>query len=232
VADETSTPQEGERGSLVAFPLARSTNNRPPDNLPLELSSFVGREREISEVKRSLENGRLSTLTGAGGCGKTRLALAVAQEMVEEYLVWTLSMAAPPFLRVMNAVSGLLPLWSWRPAPLLRMRQWVARRLLGMGDIRLSFGMPSGHEATIMPERIFFVEASKAVLDGEDLGAPVRLAENPTIGGIPLPARPTFAIGQAHMRIRDHEEYLQTRNNTRSQVREHPDREQRSPWAG
>jgi hypothetical protein len=141
-------------------------------------------------------------------------------EMEDPPLVWTVSMAAPPFLRVMNAVSGSLPLWSWKPAPLLRVRQWMARWLLGMGDTRLSFDMPSGHAAVIMPERIFFIDASKAVLDGQDLGEPVRLAKNPTIGGIPLPARPTFAIGQAHMRIRDHEEYRRTRENVRLKVQE------------
>lgn len=141
-------------------------------------------------------------------------------EMQEPSLVWRVSMAAPPFLRVMNAVSGSLPLWSWKPVPMLRMRQWMARRLLGMGDIRLSFDTPGGQDAVIMPERIFFIDASKAVLDGQDLGEPVRLAENPTIGGIPMPARPTFAIGQAHMRIRDHEEYRRTRANARSKAQE------------
>src|SRR5919112_1686517 len=54
----------------------------PPNNLPLELSSFVGREKELTEVKRLLGNNRLLTLTGSGGCGKTRLALAVADEIV------------------------------------------------------------------------------------------------------------------------------------------------------
>src|SRR5918995_4775667 len=51
---------------------------QPPHNLPLELSSFVGREKELAEVKRLLEDSRLLTLTGSGGCGKTRLALAAA----------------------------------------------------------------------------------------------------------------------------------------------------------
>ncbi len=51
-------------------------------NLPMQLTSFVGRERELEEVKRLLSNTRLLTLTGPGGTGKTRLALHIAAEMV------------------------------------------------------------------------------------------------------------------------------------------------------
>jgi predicted ATPase/DNA-binding CsgD family transcriptional regulator len=68
---------------------------RPPHNLPLELSSFVGRKEEIAEVKRLLGEVRLLTLTGAGGCGKTRLALAVASDMVgsHEEGAWLVELA-------------------------------------------------------------------------------------------------------------------------------------------
>src|SRR5712692_2136926 len=53
----------------------------PPSNLPQPLTSFIGRERDIAELIRLLSHSRLLTLTGAGGCGKTRLALEVAGEM-------------------------------------------------------------------------------------------------------------------------------------------------------
>jgi predicted ATPase/DNA-binding CsgD family transcriptional regulator len=61
----------------------------------LELSSFVGREKELAEVKRLLEGMRLLTLTGAGGCGKSRLALAAAEELVGkvEDGVWLVDLA-------------------------------------------------------------------------------------------------------------------------------------------
>jgi non-specific serine/threonine protein kinase len=52
-------------------------------NLPLSASSFIGREREIAEAKRLLLSTRLLTLTGPGGCGKTRLAIAVADDLLE-----------------------------------------------------------------------------------------------------------------------------------------------------
>ena len=54
-------------------------------NLPLARTSFVGRGREKLEVKRLLAMTRLLTLTGAGGCGKTRLALEVAKDLVGAY---------------------------------------------------------------------------------------------------------------------------------------------------
>ena len=49
-------------------------------NLPAQLTTLIGREREIGELKAMLVRSRLVTLTGAPGCGKTRLALAVAAD--------------------------------------------------------------------------------------------------------------------------------------------------------
>ena len=54
------------------------------NNLPTPLSSFVGRERERAEVRQLLSAHRLVTLTGAGGSGKTRLSLKIAEELVQE----------------------------------------------------------------------------------------------------------------------------------------------------
>ena len=67
-----------------------------PTSLPVQSTSFVGREQEIDEVKRLLASARLLTLTGAGGCGKTRLALRVAAEVSSLYPdgVWLVELAA------------------------------------------------------------------------------------------------------------------------------------------
>jgi non-specific serine/threonine protein kinase len=54
-------------------------------NIPLELTSFVGRHRELSEVKKALSAARLVTLTGMGGVGKTRLALRSAGEVRTDF---------------------------------------------------------------------------------------------------------------------------------------------------
>jgi predicted ATPase len=65
-------------------------------NLPVQLTRFIGREREMGEVKRLLAARPLLTLTGSGGCGKTRLALQVAADVLEAYPdgVWLVELAA------------------------------------------------------------------------------------------------------------------------------------------
>jgi predicted ATPase/predicted negative regulator of RcsB-dependent stress response len=64
------------------FPSLRSLDARP-HNLPVQLTSFIGREEDLTEVKRLLGTSRLLTLLGSGGAGKTRLALQVAAECLD-----------------------------------------------------------------------------------------------------------------------------------------------------
>ena len=66
----------------LEFPRLASLD-RLPHNLPVQLTSFVGRDAEVVEVSALFEEARLVTLTGAGGCGKTRLALHVASLEVD-----------------------------------------------------------------------------------------------------------------------------------------------------
>ncbi|HKX18799.1 MAG TPA: tetratricopeptide repeat protein [bacterium] len=88
----TSTPSPD--GAAVAPPVAAG-DARPRTNLPRQLTSFVGREREIEEVKRLLPTTVLLTLHGPGGCGKTRLAFRVAADLVDQYPhgVWVAELA-------------------------------------------------------------------------------------------------------------------------------------------
>ncbi|MGQ0549041.1 MAG: ATP-binding protein [Armatimonadota bacterium] len=84
------------------FPPLRSLNTHP-NNLPIQLTSFIGRDREMADVKRMLATSRLVTLTGAGGAGKTRLALQVAADLLEQFpdgvwLVELASVAAPALI--------------------------------------------------------------------------------------------------------------------------------------
>jgi non-specific serine/threonine protein kinase len=100
---DTRAPRETREGD----------RDRPPSNLPLQLSSFVGRQREVSEVTRLLAAHRLLTLTGPGGSGKTRLALEFAAGVVRDFDdgVWMVDLAplADPDLvpRAAAAVLGV-----------------------------------------------------------------------------------------------------------------------------
>src|SRR5437660_7196211 len=68
------------------------------DNLPRHVTALVGRDREVTDLRQLLlgDDGRLVTLTGVGGCGKTRLALGVAASLVGSVKagVWLVEFAA------------------------------------------------------------------------------------------------------------------------------------------
>ena len=72
-------------GPVIEITDSRQATAEARSNLPAALTSFVGRERELVEIKRLLANKRLVTLVGIGGIGKTRLALQAAAEVVDAY---------------------------------------------------------------------------------------------------------------------------------------------------
>ncbi|MBI3997773.1 MAG: tetratricopeptide repeat protein, partial [Armatimonadetes bacterium] len=106
---------------LADFPPPK-TLTAVPNNLPAQLTSFIGRERELAEVRRLVETTRLLTLTGTGGCGKTRLALQVAAELGQVLAdgVWFVDLA--PLME-----PGLVPATI---AAALRLREQPGRPLL------------------------------------------------------------------------------------------------------
>ncbi|HVH64626.1 MAG TPA: hypothetical protein VM674_01215, partial [Candidatus Acidoferrum sp.] len=94
-------------------------------NLPAEATSFIGRRREVAEVKRKLTVGRLMSLVGPGGVGKTRLAIRVATDLARGFRdgTWIVELAEirDPAL-VSNAVMAALDLRDQsvsQPLPLL-----------------------------------------------------------------------------------------------------------------
>jgi len=66
------------------FPPIRSLSTHP-NNLPQQLTSFIGRERETEDIKSLMAKSRLVTLLGSGGTGKTRLSLQVAADLLESF---------------------------------------------------------------------------------------------------------------------------------------------------
>lgn len=90
----TRASQTGQRARSARPQRARSANH----NLPAPLTSLVGRERELQGICEAFRRGRLVTLTGPGGVGKTRLALEVAHRQVARRAagVWLVDLAAGP----------------------------------------------------------------------------------------------------------------------------------------
>ncbi len=101
-------------------PLA--TQGGPEHNLPIQLTGFIGREKEIEQVKELIARHPLVTLTGSGGVGKTRLSLQVAESVLEQFPhgVWYVELApiADPDL-VPQTVAGTLGLREEPGRPLL-----------------------------------------------------------------------------------------------------------------
>jgi predicted ATPase/class 3 adenylate cyclase len=110
-------------GLRAEFPPLRSLGSPAlPNNLPAQLSAFIGRDHELAEVRGLVESARLVTLTGAGGCGKTRLGLQVAAELLDGSGdgVWLVELAAVTNEdAVASAISEALQLAAQpgRPAP-------------------------------------------------------------------------------------------------------------------
>ena len=78
----------------VDFPPLR-TLDAYRHNLPAQMTSFIGREKEMNEIKQAINKHRLVTLTGSGGTGKTRLSLQVSAELLDQFLdgVWFIELA-------------------------------------------------------------------------------------------------------------------------------------------
>jgi predicted ATPase/class 3 adenylate cyclase len=88
------------------FPPIRSLDLRP-NNLPTQLTSFVGRDHELAATLRLLETSRLLTLTGPGGIGKTRLALQLAAAAADRYADGVWFVALEP-IRDVEQVAGTI----------------------------------------------------------------------------------------------------------------------------
>ena len=81
-----------------------------PNNLPVELSTFVGRLAEIEAVRALSIGNRLVTVTGAGGAGKTRLAQQVAAQLTEQHPdgTWWIELASVGTADVGGAIASVL----------------------------------------------------------------------------------------------------------------------------
>lgn len=108
-------------GALTVHP-AKPPGSRQMNNLPTQVTSFIGREREAAQVKELLRTSRLLTLTGVGGSGKSRLSLQAAAELLDQYPegVWFVEFAplAQPEL-VPQTLAGALGVLAEPGQPIL-----------------------------------------------------------------------------------------------------------------
>ena len=116
------------------FPELRSLE-ATPNNLPQQLTSFVGREAELAEIKKLAGRIRLLTLLGVGGIGKSRLSLQVGAELIEDFPdgVWLVELAPLTDARLVpQAVASVLGVKEAAGRPLIEalLRFFKNRRLL------------------------------------------------------------------------------------------------------
>ena len=121
--DERFASAREVKAALASLPTDGQPLPAPPHNLPSEVTSFIGRDKEIAEVRRLLAGVRLLTLTGSGGTGKTRLALRVVNQALSDFPdgAWLVDMAplSEPDL-VPQSVAGTLGVRDEPGAPLTR----------------------------------------------------------------------------------------------------------------
>jgi len=91
-------------GLREEFPPLKTLDARP-NNLPIQLTSFIGREKEMKYIKEELKRHRLLSLTGTGGAGKTRFALQTAADVIDEFEngVWFVDLSALKDIALLSA---------------------------------------------------------------------------------------------------------------------------------
>ena len=184
------------------MPDRRSTKTAP-HNLPLQLTTFVGRTHEKSEVKRLLGSSRLLTLMGAGGAGKTRLALKVASETRERFPdgVWLVELGplSDPALVARTAATALGVADQGEKPPLAALLEALRNRrlLLVLDNCEHLIGAASKFAETLLrscPEVRFLATSREALgIAGE------------TAWRVPSLSVPDDRGTQATDRVRDYE---------------------------
>jgi predicted ATPase/class 3 adenylate cyclase len=98
------------------FPAIKSLDTQP-NNLPAQLTSFIGREKEIDEIKSAITASRLVTLTGSGGTGKTRLSIETGIQLLPKFSngVWMIELA--PFSDESQIIPALAQVFGLQELP-------------------------------------------------------------------------------------------------------------------
>jgi hypothetical protein len=149
-----------------------------------------------------LRTARLATIS-IDWTGPRSVRIAMAEPALE----WSVAFSERATEALMNRMGGLMPPATWRPRSLRAMRELMAHRVLDLGRIQLDGPLPTGNQAVLMPDLVYGVESSEAVLRGVDLGPATRAPSEPRVGDFPFPVRGALAIGDFRARIADEQEH-------------------------
>lgn len=112
-------------------------------------------------------------------------------------LAWTVHLRATVRSRMMNATAAALPDGAWRDARALAALGAVAGRVLELGQLGLSGRTATGYHFRVAPRRVWLVEASVALHDGQWLGPMDGTGPQRRLGDFWIPRRGVFAVGEA-----------------------------------
>jgi len=123
-------------------------------------------------------------------------------------LHWTVDLQATAATRLMSTIGGRLSESAWTDPTILRRLSSVARRTLGVGDVRLTGRAPNGQCYTIAPKQLWVVAGSRAVLRGRDLGPSGPLLRQARLGEFRMPQRGIGMVGSGHFETFDADRHL------------------------
>ena len=123
-------------------------------------------------------------------------------------LHWTVELQATTATRLMSSIGGRLSESAWTNPTTLRRLSAVARRTLGVGDVRLTGRAPSGQCYMMAPKQLWTVADSQAVLQGRDLGPSGRLLRQARLGDFHMPQRGIGMVGSGHFETFNPERHL------------------------
>ena len=108
---------------------------------------------------------------------------------------WTIEAGSTLVTRLMSAVGASIPAVAWRSPSVLAAMGTVAGRALGVGKLQLTGRTSNAQHFDANPRRIWYVTASRATVEGVDLGHPGPLTEQARMADFYLPQRGVLAVG-------------------------------------
>lgn len=127
---------------------------------------------------------------------------------IPEILQWTVEFESTRASRVMSAIGQRLTESTWSDPSRLRRLSAVARRTLGVGDVRLTGRAPNGQCYMMAPKQVWLAADSHAVLNGRDLGISGSLMRQARLGGFLMPQRGVGMVGSGHFESFDPDRHV------------------------